>query len=252
MSGLSGKFVWCELIATNAPAAEAFYTSVVGWGSRDAGGAAPYTVFTQGEARAAGMITLPHEELPFWMGYIAVDDVDAYAARFSAAGGTVHKAPWDIPGTGRLAVVGDAQGAPLTLFRAEPGTQPEAAHNDQPGGVHWRDLMAEDGPAAFEFYADMFGWTEDRTYDLGDMGVYQLFAAADGEVIGGMMTKPQAVPSAFWSFYFMVDSVKAAAGRIEAGGGKVINGPVQVPTGSWVIQAMDPQAAFFSLVSLQA
>ena len=39
--------------------------------------------------------------------------------------------------------------------------------------------------------------------------------------------------------------------RHEAGkaGGKIANGPMEVPGGQWVVTAQDPQGAFFSLVS---
>lgn len=52
-----------------------------------------------------------------------------------------------------------------------------------------------------------------------------------------------------WSFYFNVDSIKAASGRLKSGGGKVTNGPHQVPGCGWAIQAQDPQGAMFSLFS---
>jgi uncharacterized protein len=61
------------------------------------------------DARAAGA-------RPRWMGYIAVDDVDVYAARVNAVGGSVHRAPRDIPGVGRFAVVADPHGAGFMLF----------------------------------------------------------------------------------------------------------------------------------------
>ncbi|MEK1874013.1 MAG: VOC family protein, partial [Rhizobium altiplani] len=32
-------------------------------------------------------------------------------------------------------------------------------------------------------------------------------------------------------------------------GGTVLNGPMEVPGGSWIIQAADPQGAFFCLVA---
>jgi uncharacterized protein len=34
---------------------------------------------------------------PVWTGYVAVDDVDAFAARVKQAGGAIHRAPDDIP-----------------------------------------------------------------------------------------------------------------------------------------------------------
>ena len=39
--------------------------------------------------------------------------------------------------------------------------------------------------------------------------------------------------------------------RVTAGGGTILNGPMQVPGGQWVVQSMDPQGAAFSLVALQ-
>jgi predicted enzyme related to lactoylglutathione lyase len=82
------------------------------------------------------------------------------------------------------------------------------------------------------------------------MGTYQLFAlASGGEPIGGMMTKPPHVPAPFWTYYFQVDGIAAAVARINAAGGTIINGPMEVPGGSWIVQALDPQGAMFALVS---
>jgi hypothetical protein len=45
-----------------------------------------------------------------WFAYIAVDDLDNRLKKLKQAGGTVHREPWDIPGIGRIAIVGDAAG----------------------------------------------------------------------------------------------------------------------------------------------
>ena len=47
--------------------------------------------------------------------------------------------------------------------------------------------------------------------------------------------------------YFRVPDVHAAADRITANGGKILNGPMEVPGGDWVVNAMDPQGAAFGL-----
>ena len=49
-------------------------------------------------------------------------------------------------------------------------------------------------------------------------------------------------------YYFNVDSIDAAAARVRKGGGNVINGPMQVPSGSWIIHCLDPRGAMFALV----
>src|SRR5215210_8558123 len=103
-------FVWYELMTTDADAAEAFYRDVIGWTTHDAG--MRYTILSAGEAGVGGIMTLPAEACaagarPGWIGYIGVDDVDAYAARVEQAGGAIHKPAEDIPGVGRFAVVAD-------------------------------------------------------------------------------------------------------------------------------------------------
>ncbi len=82
---------------------------------------------------------------------------------------------------------------------------------------------------------------------MGPMGTYQLFAAG-GEAIGGMMTKPAQIPSPAWLFYFIVPEIDAAAARATDRGGQVLNGPMQVPGGGWIVQCTDPQGAMFALV----
>jgi predicted enzyme related to lactoylglutathione lyase len=82
---------------------------------------------------------------------------------------------------------------------------------------------------------------------MGAMGAYHLFSNADGQV-GGITTKPAQIPVACWCYYFEVDDADAAAARVEEAGGGVVQGPMNVPDGSRVVQATDPQGADFALV----
>jgi predicted enzyme related to lactoylglutathione lyase len=63
------------------------------------------------------------------------------------------------------------------------------------------------------------------------------------------MTKTAQTPVPHWLFYFNVEAADAAAARVKANGGEVRNGPHQVPTGQWVLQALDPQGAVFGLLA---
>ncbi len=253
-SKATSKFVWYELMTSDLAAAEAFYKSVVGWKLEDT--AMPgmkYTHVLAGSTSVGGMMTLPDEAKkmgapPAWMGYVGVPDVDAAAAKIKAAGGAVHKAPADIPGVGRFAVVADPQGASFMLFKGNMDEAPAAPPAATPGTVGWHELHAVDGAKAFDFYASQFGWTKDTALDMGPMGVYQLFAAG-AEAVGGMMTKMPAQPVPAWLYYFNTDAIDAAAKRVTDGGGQVVNGPMEVPGGSWIINAIDPQGAMFAMVA---
>lgn len=253
MASFHGKFVWYELMTTDTAAATAFYRSVVGWGATEA--PMPdmiYTLLTAGEAQIGGLMPIPKAAAdmgarPGWIGYVAVGDVDVATGQVKQDGGAVYRAPDNIPGVGRFAIVADPQGAAFALFKGagEPDAPPPAP--DTPGHIGWHELHTSDREAAVAFYAKQFGWTKSDALDMGPMGVYQLFAW-NGETIGGMMTKMEASMPSFWLYYFNVDDIDAAEARVKAAGGQVANGPQQVPGGSWILQAFDPQGAMFALV----
>jgi len=83
------------------------------------------------------------------------------------------------------------------------------------------------------------------------MGVYQMFgpAGSDGASIGGIMTKTAETPHPHWLYYVNVEAIDAAAARVASAGGRVVNGPMEVPGGSWIINGIDPQGALFALVA---
>ena len=192
------------------------------------------------DARAMGV-------QPAWMGYIAVDDVDDYAKRVKAAGGAIYREPADIPGVGRFAVAADPHGAMFILFKGTGMQEPGPAAQTTPGHISWHELYAGDLESDWKFYAGLFNWTKGDVMNMGPMGTYQLFSTGAAPV-GGMMNKPPQVPVPFWTYYFNVEAADAAVARVAQGGGKVVNGPVQVPGGSWIVQCIDPQGAFFAIV----
>jgi predicted enzyme related to lactoylglutathione lyase len=256
MSSSHGKFVWYELMTTDTKAAEAFYKAVMGWEAQDAGMPdMAYSLLSLGGSRVGGLMALPDEVRkaggqPGWLGYVFVDDLAAAVAQVSKAGGKIHRPPADIPGVGSFSVVADPQGAVLALFHGAPAPGQEPPPDPAPGTPGhpgWHELHAGDQEAAFGFYAGLFGWTKADPVDMGAMGIYQIFARG-GVMMGGMMTKTAATPAPFWLYYVNVAGIDAAAARVTAAGGKVANGPMEVPGGSWIVQCFDPQGAMFALV----
>jgi len=251
----ASKFVWYELMTGDPAAAEKFYDAVMGWTSRDAGMGPdmPYTLAAVGSTDVAGLMGYPPgaREMgipPHWTGYIGVDDVDAMAARVLEEGGKLLHPATDIPGVGRFAVVADPQGADFAIFKGsgEPAPVPAAG---TPGTFGWNELVTSDWEKAFGFYSKLFGWTKDTAVDMGPMGTYQLFAI-DGVGQGGMMNRPAEMPGGpGWQFYVNVPEIESAVERIKAGGGTITHGPAQVPGGSWIVNAIDPQGAVFCAVA---
>jgi predicted enzyme related to lactoylglutathione lyase len=210
-----------------------------------------YTLLSAGAAQVGGLMATPQELLdlgvpPCWTGYVGVDDVDAAAEKAKNLGGEVRRPPDDIPGVGRFAIVADPLGAAIALFHADQAA-PEWAPAGTAGHFGWHELYTDDIEKAFAFYAAMFGWRKDEAMDMGPMGTYQLFAIGD-RVCGGVMNKPPGFPGSAWLYYVNVGDIDAAAERVTSGGGKIMNGPMEVPSGDWIIQAQDPQGAWFALV----
>jgi predicted enzyme related to lactoylglutathione lyase len=244
-----GEFVWYELITSDVAAARIFYAKVVGWTVEDSGmPGMTYLLAKVGDRQVGGMMSFPPDmpdPSPRWMGYVLASDVDGTAERVTQAGGAVYRAPADIPGVGRFAVVADPQGAAFMLFRGDGDPAPELSYMT-PGTIGWHELHSGDWEAGFAFYETLFGWTRDMAIPMGPAGTYQLFATG-AHAIGGMMTDTEA-PEPYWLYYVSVDDIDAAAARTTAAGGTILYGPVEVPGGMWVINAKDPQGATFALV----
>lgn len=253
MGESAARFCWYELTTTDTKGAEAFYRRVFGWQAKPfAPGEPAYTVFSVGPDAFGGMAAIPAEgcatgSRPCWTGYVAVDDVDAYAAKVKAAGGKVLHGPEDVPGVLRFAVVADPWGAAFNLFKGAIEKEMPQLPPGTPGHVGWHELYAGDGTGAFDFYSALFGWTKDEAYDMGPLGLYQTFAT-EGARAGGMMTKTPEMAAPFWLYYFNVEAVDAAVKSAVEAGAKVILEPHQVPGEIWIAHLTDPQGAVFAVV----
>ena len=244
-----GRFAWYELLTTDMAAARDFYASVVEWTAQDA--ADPrfaYSVFAAGEMQVAGLMELPPDgrkmgASPRWVGYVAVDDLDAAVDRLERLGGAVYVPPTET-NIGRIAIVTDPQKATLALAEGLKLDR-RAVEMDEPGHVGWHELLAVDAKTAFAFYSEVFGWQRADS-EANPMESYQLLSAG-GRLIGGMFTKLPFLPLPFWLYYFNVTDVGVAAKRVVAGGGRIIQGPNELPGVGWIAWCMDPQGAMFGL-----
>lgn len=121
-----GTFYWNELMTRNPEKAKAFYGETLGWSYQDmampSGGS--YHVVMVGDRPAGGIFDMSGPEfdgLPeHWFCYIAVDDIDQRIEKLKAAGGTVLKPTFEVPGVGRIAMVKDVNGAAVGLMTPAP------------------------------------------------------------------------------------------------------------------------------------
>jgi predicted enzyme related to lactoylglutathione lyase len=244
-----GAFAWYDLMTTDPKKAEGFYTRVLGWGTQPFEGM-PYTMWTANGAPIGGVGEVqPPGTPPHWLAYIAVPDTDAAVKQVEALGGTTHVPGTDIPNVGRFAVVADPQGAVFSRYTARDGNPGPSDAEPQIGEFSWHELATSDYAKGFAFYQTMFGWDKIAEHDMGPLGIYLTFGRK-GRELGGMFTLGPDMPMPpNWLQYVRVDSAHAAADRVTANGGQVLNGPMEVPGGDWITQCMDPQGAAFAVHS---
>ena len=255
MSNPHGTFIWYELLTADPKKAKAFYDQVVGWNidAEPAPVGMDYRMIVAPDGMAGGVMGLNAEmqangARPVWLGYLGVDDVDASVAAVTAAGGQVHMPATDIPDVGRIAMVTDPQGVPFYVMRGASDESSTAYQRMGMGHVSWNELQTPDDAAALAFYGKHFGITKIGAMPMGEMGDYSFIAntESNGDAIGAVM-KAQSRPG--WGFYFRVPDIDAAKAKVEGAGGKVLQGPMEVPGGEWVLNAQDPEGVSFGLVA---
>ncbi len=263
MTNKNGDFIWYELLTSDADAAGDFYGKVVGWTSTSSGQPEmDYRFFSSGDGSdnkdgVGGYMAISPDMAaggarPGWVGYIAVDDVDASVTSIAGAGGSVLMPAMDLEGVGRMAMVADPQGAPFYIMRgaSDETSYSFAATEPKVGHCAWNELSTTDPQAAKAFYGKQFSWKVDGGLDMGEMGMYEFWGPDDdrGFMLGAVMPKMPEMPVSAWSFYFRVPDIDAAVAAIKANGGSILFEPMEIPGGDFSLSALDPQGAAFGLV----
>jgi len=237
-----------DLAVPDVAAAAAFYREVFGWRPEPVPGAAGYEVMQAGGGAVCGVYAMGAErraagDPPAWLLYLTVDDADARAGRALALGATPVADPYDVPGAGRAAVIADPTGARVALWQG--GAMAGAAVVAEPGALTWSELATTDRRAAAAFYTALL---ELRAEDMEGPFPYTTLVGGEGPVAG--VYEPGDGPSR-WTPYFAVQDAEAAAGLAVAGGGRVLQDPLETPYGRIGVIA-DPVGAVVAIVQLPA
>jgi uncharacterized protein len=234
-----GTFSWAELATTDSEGAKAFYAALLGWDYEDnpVGEGQVYSMARR-DGRQVAALFAGADQPPHWNCYVTVESVDATAAQAGEHGGRVLAEPFDVMQVGRMAVIADPTGAALCLW--EPRAHIGAELVNTQGAMTWNDLVTSDPEAAAAFYGTLFGWP---TTEIPDAGGYRVIRNGERSN-GGIMPHAETPPS--WMPYFGHEDVDRAAAEVGEGGGRVLNGPMDIGMGRIAVVA-DPQGAVFAL-----
>jgi uncharacterized protein len=263
----AGVPCWVDTSQHDPDAAMRFYGGLFGWEFEDRmppGAPGRYLVATLDGLDIAGLALQPDDE-PSWNTYVCVDSAEQATARGRDAGATVVVEPFEVAGTGIMAVLADPTGAVFCVW------QPTGHHGAQlvnaPGSWNWSDLHTPDPGRAEPFYGALFGW-ETTAVDFGDAGTAAMWrrpgygdaleaidpgvrdrhaeaGAPEGftDAIGWLIRDDG--PSR-WTVTFSVDDTDAAVARARELGAEVLTpaydaGPVRLA------DLRDPQGAVLTI-----
>ena len=231
---------------------------MVGWEAQDFSHSnLRYTLLMVGGMPVSGLMAFPEGACevgarPGWIGYVRVDDVEAFAARVKAAGGAILRDLTSLP-FGRIAIVADPQGAPFVLFKPSRTEPCEAPAHCTPGRTGWHELHAADQGSAFAFYADLFGWT---TEAFGPATMFRLPGYVGGEPrqpvsreVVATMSAANGAGAPGWGVNLWDRDVDATTAKAVELGGRALAPPFDTPMTRMAVLA-DPGGAAFSIANV--
>lgn len=246
-----GTFCWVDLATSDTEGAKTFYGELFGWQAEDmpAGEGSTYSMMNLDGDSVCGLYDMGGQMKsrnvpPYWLSYVSVEDAADTVAKARELGGEILEEAFDIPGSGRTAVITDPTGATFPLW--QPEGHIGASRVNDPGCLAWNELQTRDHESATSFYNGLFGWSTSPIEKDGNT-VY-LTIENKGSMNGGVMPMSEAhgdAPS-YWLPYFTVESCDGAVEKIKTLGGNLLAGPME-PGARRIAVVSDPQGAAFAI-----
>ena len=236
-----GKFVWHEQVSSDPKQAQDFYTQLFGWGTEvfKPGDVDYSMISSRGQNHGGFGKAMEGAPPPHWLGHVHVGNLEETIEKVKSAGGRLAAGPFEMSEVGRIAIVGDPQGAFVGVY------QPESEGAGAEGVFVWDELGTSDVDGAQRFYEQAFGWT---TSDMGpDYGGYRIFNRGETGIAGLMAVPDPAIPPN-WQPYVAVDDPDRTTAKATELGGSVVMEPMDVSKVGRIAVLRDPQGATFGVI----
>jgi predicted enzyme related to lactoylglutathione lyase len=236
-----GRFVWHEQVSADPAQAKGFYSELLGWSTElFKPGEMDYEMINFGGQNHGGFAkAMEGAPPPHWLAHIQVEDVDEVIEKAKQAGGSLKAGPFEMGEVGRMAIIGDPQGAFVSIY------QPHGEGGMAEGVFVWDELGTTDVDSAVRFYGEVFGWT---TKDMGeDFGGYKLFQIGDTSIGGVMKLQDESWPATWLPYVGVQDADGTVAKAQELGAAAILEG-MDVPTVGRIAVIRDPQGAVLGII----
>jgi uncharacterized protein len=114
-----------------------------------------------------------------------------------------------------------------------------------PGTPSWVELSSPDPDGSAAFYRDVLGWSATEPGGA-ETGGYRMFQC-DGKNVAGLMGHTQEGQPTAWATYVSVADADETAQKVQAAGGTLMMGPVDVMDLGRMAMFADPTGAVFGV-----
>jgi predicted enzyme related to lactoylglutathione lyase len=115
-----------------------------------------------------------------------------------------------------------------------------------PGKFVWFELLSRDARTAQAFYGEVLGW-KTQPFPMGSASYDMILAGETLDTMIGGYAEPRDAEGPQWLSYVSVEDVDGAARAAAANGGRVIEGPSDLPGAGRSARIADPQGAVLGL-----
>jgi len=259
------QVVWHELKTKDQERAIAFYGGITGWEKKQDPKMNNWTYMAKGEQPTCGFIDDSPAE---WICYFDVENLEDYATKIKANGGSQIGNVTPIPAHGRYSTWSDPFGGKFALWETdkaadaqrkkekeekeskEKKTRGRKKKEEPPvDPFTWHEIQTHNVQATGEFYKAVFGWTTTEK-PMGEMGVYTSFHLKGVEQpVGGMIAMPSTAErkTNAWLCYIGTDDVEGVTAKAEELKAQVmVKATVMEDVGTFSV-FMDPVGAMCAL-----
>lgn len=231
------NFVFTDLSSYDTSASCSFYGNVFGWETCDMGKASAepgdrfgmdqvnYHIATLGNKAAAGIFDMPPffqkiKMPPFWMSYIAVDDIESVVARAKTIEGVIVDIEPTQFGDGSMALIRDPLGAGFSCY--DGPCIDSKGDGSEYGRMVWNELITSSITAVEQFYRDVLGLgvAPDEEFQ----GTRAMLINQQGDEVAGIQEAAGSLrgEKVYWVPFFSVDSLSAFTSRATSAGGHLL------------------------------
>lgn len=253
-----GDSAWIDVSSHDLVAVKNFYTELFGWTFEQLGEEfGSYNIIRNGDALVGGAMDVSGMTCPMgqsipsaWSVYLTVDDLDARLEKAAEHGATVAMAAEDIGDSGRMAMIVDPTGSPISMW--QPRNLGGYDFTGQPGSPVWFELMTHKFDDAVSFYKSVFdAELVPMTEPMEDSSFRYVTNGGEDKASWGLGDATGVMPedAGGWRIYLGVESCDEAVEKIGKLGGRLLDGPVDSPFGR-IATVADPDGASFQICAM--